>query len=89
MNNSNLLFTSASVCTYDTELGRPTKSAMGVEGFQYPTLWIGATGSVDVIMADGTEVSFAAVPAGTHLPIRVSQVKTASGVAAASIICMY
>lgn len=37
-------------------------------------LWIGGAGDVAVIMQNGATVVFAAVPAGTMLPIRVSRV---------------
>lgn len=45
-------------------------------------LYVGAAGSVTVIMADDasqTPVTFAAVPAGTLLPIAVTAVTVAAG----------
>ena len=83
--NNPIISSDAEVCVYDTELAR----AAGTPQQSNPTLWIGATGDVDIITAQGSTVTFTAVQAGTHLPIRVSQVKSTSGVAAASIICMY
>jgi hypothetical protein len=39
-------------------------------------LWVGGAGTVAVIMASGAAVTFSGVAAGTHLPIRVSRVKS-------------
>lgn len=39
-------------------------------------LWVGGAGTVAVVMASGAAVTFSGVPAGTHLPIRVSRVKS-------------
>lgn len=36
-------------------------------------VYVGGAGDLDVIMADGSEVVFKAVPAGTLLPIQISQ----------------
>jgi hypothetical protein len=38
--------------------------------------------------ADGTDVTFANVPTGTKLPVRVSKVK-ATGTTASSIVALY
>lgn len=37
-------------------------------------LYVGGAGALKVTMADGTTVTFAAVPAGTTIPIRVKKV---------------
>lgn len=51
-------------------------------------LYVGGAGNVVVKMASGQDdVSFAGVPAGTILPIRVDQVKTAS--TASNIVALY
>jgi hypothetical protein len=39
-------------------------------------LWVGGAGDVAVIMASGAAATFANVAAGTHLPVRVSRVKS-------------
>lgn len=41
-------------------------------------IYVGGTGDVNVVMQGGQTVLFSAVPAGTILPISVSQVKSAS-----------
>ena len=52
-------------------------------------LYIGVGGDVVVTMAaDGTDVTFANVPTGTKLPVRVSKVK-ATGTTASSIVALY
>ena len=52
-------------------------------------LYIGSGGDVVVTMAaDGTDVTFANVPTGTKLPVRVSKVK-ATGTTASSIVALY
>jgi len=50
-------------------------------------LYIGGTGAVTVTMASGNDVAFAAVPAGTVLPIRVIKVKDAT--VATNIVALY
>jgi hypothetical protein len=51
-------------------------------------LYVGGAGAVTVILADfATTVAFAAVPAGSILPVRVSRVK-ATGTAATSIVAI-
>ena len=54
-------------------------------GFVTKRLFIGATGNVTVVMADGSSVTYTAVPAGSYLRIRVSQVK-ATGTTATNIV---
>lgn len=51
-------------------------------------VFVGGTGNLVVIMADGTTVTFTAVPAGTLLPIRISQVK-ATGTTATEIVALW
>ena len=51
-------------------------------------LYVGGLGSLVCIMADGTTATFAAVPAGTLLPIRVSRVK-ATGTTATDIVASW
>jgi hypothetical protein len=71
-----------------------TRAAAVVPGptpFADPTryIYVGAAGSVTVIMADDatqTPVTFAAVPAGTLLPIAVSAVTVAAG---GSIVALF
>jgi hypothetical protein len=48
-------------------------------------LYVGAAGNVTVIMADGTSVTYTAVPAGSYLRIRVAQVK-ATGTTATNLV---
>lgn len=50
-------------------------------------LWIGATGSLQVKMLDGSIVTFVGVPAGELLPISVTQVLPAG--TANSVIALY
>ncbi len=84
MNNPIIAF-DAEACVYDTDLAR----GEGTPQQANPTLWIGAAGDVDIITAAGSPITFKAVQPGTHLTIRVSQVKSSSAVAAADIVCMY
>ena len=49
-------------------------------------LYIGVSGDVCVVMADGTSVTFSSVPVGI-LPVRVSKVKS-SGTSASSIVAL-
>ena len=52
-------------------------------------LYIGVGGDVVVTMAaDGSDVTFANVPTGTKLPVRVSKVKS-TGTTASSIVALY
>lgn len=51
-------------------------------------LYVGGAGDVAVIMQDGTTLAFAAVPAGTLLPIRVTRVMS-TGTTATSIIALF
>lgn len=48
-------------------------------------IYVGAAGDLAVTMADGTELVFSAVAAGTWLPIRVSAVSS-TGTTAGSLI---
>jgi len=50
-------------------------------------LYIGTGGDVSVIMADGDDVTFLAVPTGSILPVQVSKVKAAT--AATDILALY
>jgi hypothetical protein len=50
-------------------------------------LFIGGAGALVVTMADGVDVTFGAVPAGTLLPIRVRRVKS-TGTVASSIVAL-
>ena len=50
-------------------------------------LYIGSTGDVSVIMADGDDVTFSAVPTGAVLPVQVSKVKAAT--TASLILALY
>jgi hypothetical protein len=51
-------------------------------------IYVGGAGALTVVMADGTTIAFAAVPAGTTIPIRASRVK-ATGTAATSIVALW
>lgn len=48
-------------------------------------LYVGNTGDVAVVMSSGGTITFAAVPSGTLLPVRVRQVKT-TGTTASGIV---
>jgi hypothetical protein len=50
-------------------------------------LYIGSAGALVVTMADGTDVTFGAVTAGSLLPIRVRRVK-ATGTVASNIVAL-
>jgi hypothetical protein len=61
---------------------------------RFPTtgLYVGTVGDVAVKMSGGTTVTFAAVPAGTTLAIRVDQVLatgTATGALRTGIVALY
>lgn len=51
-------------------------------------LYVGGAGAVAVVLTNGATVTFAAVPAGTILPIIGAKVK-ATGTTATSIVAMY
>ena len=46
--------------------------------FVATALYVGTTGNVVLVTSRGTELTFIGVPAGTILPIRCKQVKTAT-----------
>ncbi len=48
-------------------------------------LYVGSTGDIVVVMADGSALTFTNVPSGTILPIRIKAVK-ATGTNAANLI---
>ena len=50
-------------------------------------VYVGGAGALTVTMANGVNATFAAVPAGTTLPIRVTHV-LATGTAATSIVAL-
>ncbi len=54
-----------------------------------PTLgvFVGGAGSLAVMVDGGPDVTFAAVPANTHLPIRVTKIKS-SGTTATNIVAL-
>ncbi len=63
-----------------------TPSAGALAGGRTRALYVGAAGSVTVTMASGDSITFAAVPAGTILPIQVTHVTTAAG---GSVLALY
>lgn len=75
---------------YDTEgLGKAaavTKSDATDLG-RTRAIWVGGTGNLVVTMADGTDVTFTAVPAGSWLWIQVQKVKAAT--TATNIVALY
>lgn len=58
--------------------------------FDQPTraLWVGGAGDVAVRMMGGETVTFASVPAGTLLPVRVDKVLS-TGTSASAIVGVY
>lgn len=54
----------------------------------YRGLWVGVGGNVKVTMADGSAVTFLAVPTGFLLPIRYRQVFS-TGTTATTMIALY
>lgn len=68
----------AAVTTHDTnELAKLTRA-----------IYVGGAGGLKVTMDDGTDVTFAAVPAGTVLRIRARRV-FATGTAATNIVALW
>ena len=53
-----------------------------------PLLWVGGAGNVAVKTATGQSITFTAVPAGTLIPIMVSEVE-ATGTTATLIVGIY
>ena len=51
-------------------------------------IWIGTTGSVRVLTAQGSDVTFSAVPGGAVLPVQVIRV-WATGTSATNIIRIF
>jgi len=80
--------------SYDTGKESPADNAITVTASDVTVLdtsralYVGGTGNVAVIMKGGQSVIFVAVPAGSVLPIRVTQV-LATGTTASSILSIY
>jgi hypothetical protein len=56
----------------------------------YGVIYVGAPGSVSVVTAQGTTVTFTGLLAGSVIPVQVRQVASAgTTVAAASLIAIY
>jgi len=64
--------------TSSTHAAAVTPSDTLLLAFTTKGLWVGAVGDVVVTMFGGEKVKFTAVPAGTYLPICVSQVWSTS-----------
>ncbi len=80
---------------YSTGISGPAGSAFAITKsdvtvFAQPTraLFIGGAGAVSVRMLDQATVTFAAIPAGTTIPIRVDKVLS-TGTDATSIVGLY
>ncbi len=52
-------------------------------------IWVGAAGNIALVMADGSEVTFNGVQAGTLLPIRVKRVKSTGTTASLNLLGLY
>lgn len=59
-----------------------------LNGYYSRGLYVGGAGDVAVTMADGSVVTFAAVPAGTLLPVQASRVM-ATNTTATSIVALF
>jgi nitrogen fixation protein len=68
----------AAITPHDTNLLTVTTRAV----------YVGGAGDLAVVMFNGDEVTFPAVPAGTVLPVRAKKVK-ATGTTATSLVGMY
>ena len=55
--------------------------------FESRALWVGGGGNLTVTMSEGGSVTFQGVPAGTLLPVSVSQV-LATGTSATAIVAL-
>jgi len=66
----------------------PADGADVVSGKISGGLWVGGAGTLSVVMADGTTLNIAAVPAGAFLPLQVSRVRS-TGTSATSILFLY
>jgi hypothetical protein len=82
------------VSPVDTALG-PFSNAAAVTpdnsndlDFVTLAIYVGSAGSLALNLPDGTPVTFAAVPAGTTIPIRAGRV-LAAGTSAGGIIAMW
>lgn len=51
-------------------------------------VYVGGAGNMDVLMSDGSEVTFSGIPVGTILPIAVKRVK-ATNTTATNIVALY
>lgn len=56
--------------------------------FESSMLYVGAVGNVKVTTAQGSDVAFTAVPAGTVLPVRVRKV-FATGTTASNLVRVF
>jgi hypothetical protein len=72
---------------YSLPLDSPATWASAVVPSDTDDLYVGGTGDVRVRMRGGNDVTFAAVPTGTVLPIRVTRVFL-TGTTATNIIAM-
>jgi hypothetical protein len=81
--------------SYGRGLGSPYRNAAAVSPsdsgeLAHVTLglYVGVQGALTVVTAGGDEATFAVVPAGTTIPIRVTQVKE-TGTDADSIVALW
>jgi hypothetical protein len=70
----------------DAKAVTPSATAILDQTTRY--VYVGASGSLNVVTAAGTTVSFSAVPAGTTIPIRVNRV-LATGTSATAIVALW
>lgn len=80
--------------TFTSGLDSPATSAAAVTASDSTVLdttralYVGTTGDVSVVTKDGNTVTFAAVPAGAILPIRVTKVRS-TGTTASNIVALW
>lgn len=80
---------------YAEGLGSPARGGVAVTPDDTDELdkvtravWVGSTGNMAVLMADGSTLTFNSIPAGTWLPIRVRRVNS-TGTTASNIVALH
>lgn len=87
VNNTTVLLNADIFTAADKAYSLYAASAQNTIGNRGCNIYVGGTGTLVVTTIDGEDVTFAAVPAGTVLPVQVIKVKAAS--TATSLVALW